>query len=44
MRVRPDTSLRRTGKSAEVIDGKEVALAPLHKRVRKPLKTKQIDG
>jgi hypothetical protein len=31
------------GKSAEVIDGKGVAMAPLCKRVRKLLEIKEID-
>jgi hypothetical protein len=31
------------GKSAEVIDGKEVANAPLRKRVRKYMKEKGLD-
>ncbi len=30
------------GKSAEVIDGKGVAMAPLRKRVRKCLKTQEM--
>jgi hypothetical protein len=35
--------LRCMGKSAEVIDEKEVAVAPLSKRVRNSMKRKEID-